>query len=247
MPAVRGVAPRGLDSTGDPLFCRAWTLLGVPTLAVPAGRGAHGLPVGVQLVGRPGSERALIGLAGRLQAALAAPAPDSLEAALRTRRTGMSANLATILTDTAGAHRRPRPRSSSTTPSSTTPLLDEAQRARRRRCCKAKGVEPGDRVGIMLPNVPYFAVVYYGVLRAGGVVVPMNVLLKGREVAFYLERPGREAAVRLARLRRGRARRAPTRRAPSCILVEPGEFEQLRRRRRAATARSPTATATTPR
>jgi long-chain acyl-CoA synthetase len=55
---------------------------------------------------------------------------------------------------------------------------------------KAKGMQKGDRVGIMLPNVPYFALAYYGVLRAGGVVVPMNVLLKGREVAFYLEDPG---------------------------------------------------------
>src|SRR4051812_4136964 len=52
-----------------------------------------------------------------------------------------------------------------------------------------KGVGPGDRVGIMLPNVPYFALVYYGVLRAGGVIVPMNVLLKGREVTFYLRDP----------------------------------------------------------
>ena len=42
----------------------------------------------------------------------------------------------------------------------------------------------------MLPNVPYFPVVYYGILRAGGVVVPMNVLLKEREVSFYLEDPG---------------------------------------------------------
>src|SRR5947209_7668314 len=48
------------------------------------------------------------------------------------------------------------------------------------------GLRPGDRVGVMLPNVPYFAVVYYGVLRAGGVVVPMNVLLKERETSFYL-------------------------------------------------------------
>jgi long-chain acyl-CoA synthetase len=48
------------------------------------------------------------------------------------------------------------------------------------------GFQPGDRVGVMLPNVPYFPVVYYGVLRAGGVVVPMNVLLKEREVAYYL-------------------------------------------------------------
>jgi long-chain acyl-CoA synthetase len=50
----------------------------------------------------------------------------------------------------------------------------------------ARGIVPGDRVGIMLPNVPEFAFAYYGVLRAGGVVVPMNVLLKEREVAFYL-------------------------------------------------------------
>jgi long-chain acyl-CoA synthetase len=52
------------------------------------------------------------------------------------------------------------------------------------------GFSRGDRVGIMLPNVPHFPVCYYGVLRAGGVVVPMNVLLKKREVAFYLEDPG---------------------------------------------------------
>ena len=51
---------------------------------------------------------------------------------------------------------------------------------------KQRGVAPGDRVGMMLPNVPYFVMVYYGILRAGGVVVPMNVLLKGREVRFYL-------------------------------------------------------------
>ncbi len=53
-----------------------------------------------------------------------------------------------------------------------------------------KGVEPGDRVGVMLPNVPDFPVAYYGVLRAGAVVVPMNVLLKRREIAFYLEDSG---------------------------------------------------------
>src|SRR4051794_36237369 len=55
---------------------------------------------------------------------------------------------------------------------------------------KSKGFEVGDRVGIMLPNVPYFPVIYYGILRAGGVVVPMNPLLKGREVAYYLNDPG---------------------------------------------------------
>ena len=49
-----------------------------------------------------------------------------------------------------------------------------------------RGVGPGDRVGIMLPNVLEFPVLYYGVLRAGGTVVPMNPLLKAREVQHYL-------------------------------------------------------------
>src|SRR6478609_4305179 len=53
-----------------------------------------------------------------------------------------------------------------------------------------RGVAPGDRVGLMLPNVPYFPVIYYGILRAGAVVVPMNVLLKDREVSFYLRDSG---------------------------------------------------------
>ncbi len=52
------------------------------------------------------------------------------------------------------------------------------------------GIAPGDRVAVMLPNVPEFAVVYYGVLRAGGVVVPMNPLLKRREVEYYLRDSG---------------------------------------------------------
>ena len=54
----------------------------------------------------------------------------------------------------------------------------------------ARGVEPGDRVAVMLPNVPEFASVYYGALRAGAVVVPMNPLLKAREVAYYLSDSG---------------------------------------------------------
>jgi long-chain acyl-CoA synthetase len=48
------------------------------------------------------------------------------------------------------------------------------------------GVEPGDRVGLMLPNVPAFPIAFYGALAAGAVVVPMNPLLKSREVAYYL-------------------------------------------------------------
>jgi long-chain acyl-CoA synthetase len=48
------------------------------------------------------------------------------------------------------------------------------------------GLQPGDRVGLMLPNRPAYAVVVYGVLRAGGVVVPINPGLRARAVEFYL-------------------------------------------------------------
>ena len=63
--------------------------------------------------------------------------------------------------------------------------LDEAS-ARVAGLLHQRGIEPGDRVGIMMPNVAEVPVVYYGILRAGGVVVPMNPLLKAREVAYYL-------------------------------------------------------------
>ena len=52
------------------------------------------------------------------------------------------------------------------------------------------GVQPGDRVGIMLPNVPAFPIAFYGALAADAVVVPMNPLLKSREVAYYLSDSG---------------------------------------------------------
>ena len=57
------------------------------------------------------------------------------------------------------------------------------------------GVEPGDRVGLMLPNVPAFPVAFYGALAAGAVVVPMNPLLKSREVAYYLGDSGARAVI----------------------------------------------------
>ena len=53
-----------------------------------------------------------------------------------------------------------------------------------------KGVEPGDRVGIVLPNVLSFPVVFYGIQLAGAAVVPMNPLLKAREVEYYLRDSG---------------------------------------------------------
>jgi long-chain acyl-CoA synthetase len=86
------------------------------------------------------------------------------------------------------------------------------------------GLQPGDRVGIMLPNVPYFAVCYYGVLRAGGVVVPMNVLLKKREVAFYLTDSGAKLLFAWEEFAQD-AQAGADEAGAECLLVKLGEFE----------------------
>ncbi len=103
--------------------------------------------------------------------------------------------------------------------------LDEAS-ARVAGVLQDRGIEPGDRVGIMLPNIPYFPVCYYGVLRAGGVVVPMNVLLKGREVKFYLEDSGAKLLFAFNAFEEA-AKKGAEGAGAECILVEPGEFEKL--------------------
>jgi Asp-tRNA(Asn)/Glu-tRNA(Gln) amidotransferase A subunit family amidase len=51
-PAAPGTAPKGLASTGDPVFCTPWTLAGLPAVSLPLMQGENGLPLGVQLVGR---------------------------------------------------------------------------------------------------------------------------------------------------------------------------------------------------
>ena len=55
-PAVVGEAPVGLEYTGDPRFGRLWSLLGLPVLCIPAAVGTAGMPIGVQMVGRPGAD-----------------------------------------------------------------------------------------------------------------------------------------------------------------------------------------------
>ncbi|MEO8718174.1 MAG: amidase [Burkholderiales bacterium] len=71
-PSATGEAPRSLETTGDPVFNRAWTLFGVPCVTVPFGKGAHGLPLGVQLVGPFEGDSALLGWAHWAAAALGA-------------------------------------------------------------------------------------------------------------------------------------------------------------------------------
>ena len=51
----------------------------------------------------------------------------------------------------------------------------------------SRGIQPGDKVALSCPNLPYFTIVYFGILKAGATVVPLNVLLKGREVAYHLD------------------------------------------------------------
>jgi Asp-tRNA(Asn)/Glu-tRNA(Gln) amidotransferase A subunit family amidase len=83
-PSVLGEAPP-IDTTGDPLLCRAWTLLGTPTISVPGLTGPTGLPVGTQVIAAPGDDAAA--LAG---AALAAVALEGSDAAFSTHRSGTS-------------------------------------------------------------------------------------------------------------------------------------------------------------
>jgi long-chain acyl-CoA synthetase len=100
----------------------------------------------------------------------------------------MGRNLASLLTDSA-ARQPERPAIKLDDAVLSYAQLDGAS-AHVAGLLEQRGFERGDRVGVMLPNVPHFPIVYYGILRAGGVVVPMNVLLKEREVQYYLEDSG---------------------------------------------------------
>ncbi len=100
-------------------------------------------------------------------------------------------NIAQNLADTAAAH--PHAPAVKLDDSVLTYAQLDDMSARVAAMLKSKGIGAGDRVGIMLPNVPYFPMVYYGVLRIGAAVVPMNVLLKERETGFYLKDSGAKA------------------------------------------------------
>ncbi|MGH3406716.1 MAG: AMP-binding protein [Streptosporangiaceae bacterium] len=98
------------------------------------------------------------------------------------------ANLAQILTDSAGPHAE-RPAILSGDQVISYAELDDRS-ARVASFLARREFRPGDRAGLMLANTPEFCVLYYGILRAGGVVVPMNPLLKTREVEYYLDDSG---------------------------------------------------------
>ena len=91
-----------------------------------------------------------------------------------------------------------------------------------------RGIGTGDRVAIMLPNVPEFAVIYYGVLRIGAVVVPLDPLLRRREIAAYVGDCGARLLIAWhAFAETAEAGVANT--AADCFFVVPGEFGRLLR------------------
>ncbi|MFF0450260.1 long-chain fatty acid--CoA ligase [Streptomyces sp. NPDC004609] len=103
--------------------------------------------------------------------------------------------------------------------------LDQVS-ARMAGLLRDRGVKPGDQVAIMLPNSPDFAIAYFGVLRVGGVVVPMNPLLKAREVAYYLGDSG--ARLLFARPAFPDEVRTGAQQAEAdAVVVDPGGFDAL--------------------
>ncbi len=136
----------------------------------------------------------------------------------------MSLNLASIVTDSAA--RAPEAVAVRLGPLELTYAELDDRSARLAAWLREQGLQQGDRVGVMLPNVLEFPISYYGVLRAGGVVVPMNVLLKRREIAFYLEDSGAKLLLAwhgFAEEARGGAEDAGTK----LLEVEPEGFAEL--------------------
>ena len=92
-----------------------------------------------------------------------------------------------------------------------------------------KGVGPGDKVALLLPNTPHFPLAYFGTLALGAVAVPVHALLKAEEIEYVLHRLRRQGAgLRRAAARRGRQGRGARRR--------PGARGHGRRRRDASSA-----------
>ena len=147
----------------------------------------------------------------------------------------MSLNLATILRESARTH-----------PEKSALLFDggsvsyaelDAASDRFAAGLLARGLRPGDAVVLQLPNVPQFVVAYFGILKAGCVAVPMNVLFKAGEVGYVLTRLRGAAAHHLGRCRRGgregrgrrgRGRGVRPRHSRVCRTAHVGHrFEQL--------------------
>ena len=91
------------------------------------------------------------------------------------------------------------------------------------------GVKPGDAVGVQLPNVPEFAAVLYGVLKAGAVALPMNVLNKGPEIAYFLENAGADVLISASPVASEAARGVQTAGAKHLFVVGEGPLPECAR------------------
>jgi Asp-tRNA(Asn)/Glu-tRNA(Gln) amidotransferase A subunit family amidase len=69
-PSARGEAPKGLNSTGDPVMNQIWTFLYTPAVTVPVGKGPNGLPVGLQVLGRLGDDARALAAAHWIQSVM---------------------------------------------------------------------------------------------------------------------------------------------------------------------------------
>jgi long-chain acyl-CoA synthetase len=91
---------------------------------------------------------------------------------------------------------------------------------------KQKGVEPDDRVAVMLPNVPYFAFIYYGVLRMGAAVVPINPRYEANEVAYHVKDSGAKLLFAWHDFMQA-AERGAEEAGVEVVSVEPEKFEAM--------------------
>ncbi len=85
----------------------------------------------------------------------------------------------------------------------------------------ARGIRPGDKVALSCPNLPCFSIVYYGILKVGATVVPLNILLKAREIAYHLADSDAKAYVAFdgsPNLPLGTAARTAFEETPGCEL-----------------------------
>src|SRR5438105_3317243 len=98
-------------------------------------------------------------------------------------------------------------------------LADETARAA--ACLKEQfGVKPGDRVGLWLKNCPEFVPALFGILQAGGVVVPVNNFLKPAEVTYILNDAGADVIISDSTLAESFAALQLERPQLKCIQVE---------------------------
>jgi long-chain acyl-CoA synthetase len=133
-------------------------------------------------------------------------------------------NLATLLTDSAAQH-SDRIALKLDDVQLNYAIVEEAT-VRVAGMLEARGVGPGDRVGVMLPNVPYFPFIFFAVLRLGASVVPMNPLLKEREVGYHMSDSGAELLIAWHQFAAA-AQPGADAAGAECLLVERGPFEEM--------------------